>query len=151
MDSITSKVYDASEVFAKTEAKVLRRAARAAPQHPSTHLHLGSAFEAMGMLDSARVEYSTAVELKPGEVRLRFALATALQKLGMYEAAFAQYDTMLELNPDNPLVHHNLAVALFQTGQLERAWTELQEAKRLGGPVNPNLERALSERIGRAP
>lgn len=132
-------------------ASILARAAKAAPDNPGTRLHLGAALESQGKLDSALTQYALSVRLKPGEVRYRFSLATALQKLGRYDAALAQYDTMLELAPDNPLVHHNLAVALFNTGDFQRAWAELQEARNLGGPVNPNLEQVLARRLKLTP
>jgi Flp pilus assembly protein TadD len=132
-------------------ASILARAAKAAPDNPATRLHLGTALESQGKLDSALTQYQLSVRLKPGEVRYRFSLATALQKFGRYDAALAQYDTMLELAPDNPLVHHNLAVALYNTGDIQRAWAELQQAKKLGGPVNPNLEQVLIQRLGRTP
>jgi tetratricopeptide (TPR) repeat protein len=124
-------------------AELLARAVRAEPANPVTHHYLGKAFELRRMPDSALSSFRHAVELAPGRVEYRFSLATALQQLGRYPEALAQYDTMLQLAPDNPLVHHNLAVACYNLGRIADARRELEAARRLGGPVNPQFEQAV--------
>lgn len=125
----------------------LNRATRAEPANPVTRYHLGRLFESRAELEAALEEYRASARLKPGEPKYRFALATVLQKLQRYDAALAQYDTLLLAEADNPLVHHNLAVALYNLGRFDDANRELAAVRRLGGPVNPGLERLLEEKL----
>jgi len=83
---------------------------------------------------------------EPGRVEFRFELATALQQLDNYGPALAQYDTMIQLAPDNPMVRHNYAVALYNVGRLDDARLQLEQARRLGGPVNPRFDSLLRTR-----
>jgi Flp pilus assembly protein TadD len=56
---------------------------------------------------------------------------------------------MIQLAPDNPSVRHNFAVCLYHIGRLDEARIELEEARRLGGPINPKFDSLL--RTGSAP
>jgi Flp pilus assembly protein TadD len=56
---------------------------------------------------------------------------------------------MIQLEPDNPVVRHNYAVALYNVDRLDDARVQLEQARRLGGPVNPRFDSLL--RTGRNP
>ena len=129
--------------------ELLSDAARAEPSNPSTHVYLGRIYERRGQPETAYLEFRKAVALAPGRVEFRFELATALQQLDNYGPALAQYDTMIQLAPENPMVRHNYAVALYNVGRLDDARVQLEQARRLGGPVNPRFDSLL--RTGRKP
>ncbi len=112
---------------------------------PVTHHYIGKTYERRGDLNAARSSYAKAVGLAPGRVEYRFSLATVLQRQKLFDEALAQYDTMVQVAPTNPLVHHNLAVAYYNLGRYDEARAELETARRLGGPVNPQFERAIHE------
>jgi tetratricopeptide (TPR) repeat protein len=128
---------------------LLSDAARADPANPSTHVHLGRLHQRQGRLQAADLEFRKAVALAPGRVEFRFELATNLQQLDNYPQALAQYDTMIQLAPDNPVVRHNYSVCLYNIGRLDDARVQLEEARRLGGPVNPRFDSLL--KAGRSP
>ncbi len=129
--------------------QLLSDAARADPSNPSTHVYLGRINERQGQPETAYLEFSRAVALAPGRVEFRFELATVLQQLNQYPQALAQYDTMIQLAPDNPVVRHNYAVCLYNIGRLDEARTQLEAARRLGGPVNARFDSLLNS--GRRP
>ncbi len=116
---------------------------RADPSNPLTHTYLGRIYERQGHTETAYLEFRKAVALAPGRVEFRFELATTLQELDNYPQALAQYDTMIQLAPDNPVVRHNYAVALYNVGRLGEARAQLEQARRLGGPVNPRFDSLL--------
>jgi Tfp pilus assembly protein PilF len=129
--------------------QLLSDAVRGDPSNPTTHVFLGRIYERRGQLETAGLEFGKAVALAPGRVEFRFELATALQQLNYYPQAIAQYDTMIQLEPDNPVVRHNYAVCLYNVGRLDEARVQLEEARRLGGPINPRFDSLL--RTGRNP
>ena len=129
--------------------QLLSDAVRTEPSNPSNHLFLGRVYESRGQAEDACLQFQKAVGLAPGRVELRFELATALQRLNNYPQALAQYDTMIQLAPDNPVVRHNYAVCLYNVGRLDEARVQLEEARRLGGPINPKFDSTLN--AGRRP
>ena len=129
--------------------QLLSDAARTDPSNPSNHLFLGRIYVRQGQLEAGRAEFRRAVALAPGRVEVRFELAGALQRLDSYPQALAQYDTMIQFAPDNPSVRHNFAVCLYNIGRLDDARVQLEEARRLGGPINPKFDSLL--RTGRNP
>jgi len=124
--------------------QLLSDAVRADPSNPTSHVYLGRAYERRGELEPAFIEFGKAVALSPGRVEFRFELATALQQENRYPEALAQYDTMVQLAPDNPAVRHNFAVCLYNVGRLDDARTQLEAARRLGGPINPRFDSLLN-------
>jgi Flp pilus assembly protein TadD len=124
--------------------QLLSDAARGDPSNPTTHLFLGKIYERRAQLETAYLEFGEAVALAPGRVEFRFELATALQQLDKYREALAQYDTMIQLAPDNPMIRHNYAVCLYNIGRLDDARIQLEEARRLGGPINPRFDSLLN-------
>jgi 4-amino-4-deoxy-L-arabinose transferase-like glycosyltransferase/Tfp pilus assembly protein PilF len=128
--------------------QLLSDAARSDPANPSTHVHLGRLYQSRGRPQTADVEFRKAVALAPGRIEFRFELATNLQQLDSYPQALAQYDTMIRLSPENPVVRHNYAVCLYNIGRLDDARVQLEEARRLGGPVNPRFDSILNRAKG---
>jgi 4-amino-4-deoxy-L-arabinose transferase-like glycosyltransferase len=124
-------------------------AVRADPSDPVSHLQLGKIHLRQGQPEAARSEFRKAIALEPGRAELRFDLASALQLVDSYPQALAQYDTMLQLAPDNPVARHNYAVCLYNLGRLDEARTQLEFARRLGSPINPNFDSLL--RTGQDP
>ena len=70
------------------------------PEWPAAHIRLAKAYEALGELDLARVEYEAAVELE-GEISHRLALAAVCERIGCVDVAIAQYRQVLAIEPDN--------------------------------------------------
>jgi Flp pilus assembly protein TadD len=56
---------------------------------------------------------------------------------------------MIQLEPNNPVVRHNYAVCLYNIGRLDEARVQLEEARRLGGPINPRFDSLINS--GRRP
>jgi Tfp pilus assembly protein PilF len=123
--------------------QLLSDATRAEPDNPVAHHCLGRLYAMQNQTKDAYAEFAKAVSLAPGRVEYRFELATVLQQMQNYGPALAQYDTMIQLAPDNPVVRHNYAVALYNTGHIPEARVQLEEARRLGGPVNPRFDSLL--------
>jgi 4-amino-4-deoxy-L-arabinose transferase-like glycosyltransferase len=123
--------------------QLLSDAVRTEPSNPSNHLFLGRVYERRGQIETAYLEFGKAVALAPGRGEFRFELATTLQQLNRYPQALAQYDTMIRLEPDNPVVRHNYAVCLYNLGRVEDARVQIEEARRLGGPINPRFDSML--------
>ena len=111
---------------------------------PANHLQLGKLYARQGQTDMARAEFRRATALAPDRVEPRFELATSLQLADSHALALAQYDTIMRLAPDNAAAHHNFAVCLYNLGRIEEARTELEAARRLGGPVNPRFDSLLN-------
>lgn len=117
------------------------------PTDPAMHYHHGRSLEHYDRVDEALAAYRRSAEMNPAEPKYRFAVGTALQRLGRFEAALAVYDTLLFISPASAPVHHNRAVALYNLHRYPEAATELEAARRLGGPVNPEFERQLRSRL----
>jgi Flp pilus assembly protein TadD len=50
----------------------------------------------------------------------------------------------MQIDPDNPVAHHNSAVCLYNLGRLDEARAQLEEARRLGGAINPRFDSLLN-------
>jgi 4-amino-4-deoxy-L-arabinose transferase-like glycosyltransferase len=123
---------------------LLTDAVKSEPGSPVAHAYLGRLYQMRRQPENAYLQFRDAVRQAPGRVEYRFELATCLQQLQNYDAALAQYDTMIQLEPRNPKVRHNYAVALYNRGRLAEARVQLEQARSLGGPVNPKFDSLLN-------
>jgi aspartate beta-hydroxylase len=76
--------------------ELLRRAARAAPQDPSTQHHLGRALDAAGDRAAAVAAHACAVRAAPESYLLRLYLGASLERSGESDAAVLQYARALQ-------------------------------------------------------
>ena len=76
--------------------ELLHRAIAAAPNDPTSHHHLGRAYESAGDFAKAVDEHAAAVRLEPAFFVPRLHLATCLERLGKQEQAVVQYKRALD-------------------------------------------------------
>ena len=75
---------------------LLQQAITAAPGDPTSHHHLGRAYESAANLAKAADEYGAAVRLEPVFFVARLQLAVCLERLGQAEQAVVQYKRALD-------------------------------------------------------
>ena len=75
------------------------------------------------------------------------ALGSAYFRTGRLSDAEREYKATIAADGRAGEAHSNLAVVYFETGRFSDAAASLQSAKRSGFKVNPELERAIRERV----
>ncbi|XXG66099.1 hypothetical protein AAC387_Pa05g3645 [Persea americana] len=95
---------------------------------PQTHVNLGIALEAEGMVLGACEHYREAAILCPAHFRALKLLGSALFGVGEYRAAEKALEEAIFLRPDFADAHCDLGSALHTVGEDERAIQEFQKA-----------------------
>eukprot|EP00268_Persea_americana_P035336 TRINITY_DN3487_c0_g2_i2.p1 TRINITY_DN3487_c0_g2~~TRINITY_DN3487_c0_g2_i2.p1 ORF type:complete len:796 (+),score=159.04 TRINITY_DN3487_c0_g2_i2:490-2877(+) len=95
---------------------------------PQTHVNLGIALEAEGMVLGACEHYREAAILCPAHFRALKLLGSALFGVGEYRAAEKALEEAIFLRPDYADAHCDLGSALHAMGEDERAIQEFQKA-----------------------
>ncbi|HOJ13171.1 MAG TPA: tetratricopeptide repeat protein [Deltaproteobacteria bacterium] len=143
---------------ADNAVEVLRRATTLNPSSTRAHLFLGNALVLAGRPNDATEEYSTVLELDPGNEDARRSIAaigalsgaqagvrghagldedgfaalasSARRKArsGDYEGALKELECMLEIRPGDPETLYNVSCALARLGRLDEAMDRLEEA-----------------------
>ena len=75
-----------------------------------------------------------------------FALGSAYFRSGRLRDAEIEYKATIASDSKSGEAHSNLAVVYLETGRFADAHTSLQNAKKTGFKVNPQLERAIQEK-----
>jgi tetratricopeptide (TPR) repeat protein len=102
--------------------------ALAQPRHPEPFLQLGASLLKLGRAREAVEALQTAVDLAPGNARIRMALGNALGAAGRPEAALKRYDEALALWPAYSEAQTNAGNLLFQSGRLQEALSRYDRA-----------------------
>ncbi|PKU25969.1 tetratricopeptide repeat protein [Telmatospirillum siberiense] len=95
----------------------LERAADAAPSSPEPHMHLGSAYQALGQPDRAMLALVIATNLQgvmihPDDVQAWFQLGVTFSQADRHQAAAAAFRHALVLQPAFAEIHNNLGISL---------------------------------------
>jgi spermidine synthase len=104
------------------------------PNNPNNFLALrmlGESHATLRQFDAAARAYSSAVEIRRADARVRRGLARALFKQGEYTAAIEQYRIELEYRPDSAAIHTELAMVLNAAGDRAASQHHLETAIRL--------------------
>jgi tetratricopeptide (TPR) repeat protein len=108
----------------------LDRRVRLAPNDPSAHLQLGSAYLEQDRIDDAFDELVLAVLLEPGNAEAHAAIGRIHLDAGRHGEAVAALRHALGLNPDDHAARYALATALRQAGDVAGAARELDVFER---------------------
>ncbi|HEY6290712.1 MAG TPA: tetratricopeptide repeat protein [Terriglobia bacterium] len=99
--------------------------------------------------EQAQQEYQKALQVRPQDPGLQFALGYVLTRQGKWKEAAAEYKAIAASEPGDPAAHSNLGVALKQAGDLEGAIREYRRALALdpdSAAVHEDLAAALDEK-----
>jgi len=124
-----------------------QEAVRIFPGYADARSNLGVVLDAKGRTEEAILEYQAAVGIDPGNPQVRNNLGSALAKQGRLDEAILEFRSAIRARPDYRQARGNLARALFATNRFADAWQEIQESRRLGLDVPPDLLRDLSARM----
>jgi Flp pilus assembly protein TadD len=128
-----------------------QEAVRLYPGYPDAHSNLGVVLAAKGRTEEAIQEYRDALALDSDDPQVRNNLGSALAKLGRMDEAILEFRAAVRARPDYRMARGNLARALFATSRYADCWKEIQESRRLGLDVPPELLQDLSARMPEPP
>jgi tetratricopeptide (TPR) repeat protein len=109
-----------------------------------THIFLGQKLAAGNKMDTALLEFATAVNLDPASAPAWRFLASALNESGQTDKALQSAGRAVELDPTNAAGHYVLSAILARQGQMPQAIGEAQRAVELG-PEDLSVHRFWSE------
>lgn len=72
----------------------------------------GTVYSAQGETEKAIADFSTAIDILPGDVDSRFNRANSYRRIGEYRRAIADYSICVGLSPTYAQAHNNLAALL---------------------------------------
>jgi len=121
-----------------------QEAVRFGPGFADAHSNMGVVLAALGRTEEAIQKYEDALAIDPDDSQVHNNLGSALAKLGRMDEAIREFRSAVVSRPDYRMARANLARALFATDRLADAWKEIQESRRLGLEVPPDLLRDLS-------
>jgi tetratricopeptide (TPR) repeat protein len=94
-----------------------RQAVALAPDHPFTHLNLGTSLYQMGDAAGALAEFETAVRLMPGLAKAQYGIGIVQEAAGRDAEAVAAFKKAVDDEPTLVEAHMSLADALRRTGR----------------------------------
>jgi tetratricopeptide (TPR) repeat protein len=97
------------------------------PKFTAAHYNRGVAYQAMGDVYAAEVDYRNALALEPGFVSARSNLGNALLAMGEVESAMHHYELAIATAPHEAEARFNRAHALLLTGRWEEGWKEYEQ------------------------
>jgi spermidine synthase len=109
----------------------LVRAAAASPESPNTHLVLGDAYRAAGLLAAAEVAYRRALELDPNLAPAWSGLGSCRLAADDADGARTALEAAVRLAPEDAIARSNLGTASLRLGDLSAAEMAFREAARL--------------------
>jgi protein O-mannosyl-transferase len=92
------------------------------------HSMLGSAFLEKGLLEEAKTEFVSALDINSGYATPVYGLGKVLIKQGKDDEAIDLFRQRLEFSPNDPVAHHFLASLLQRQKKLDEAVTHLEKA-----------------------
>jgi len=116
-------------------------AIEAAPNDPRLYFNRGLLLSKYMHQDKKAIrDFTRTIELAPSYVRAYLNRALAYDFLGEYQKAVGDYNTIVKLDPQAISFIISLrAEALFKSGQIEEALNDIEEAKKLGVSLEPDL------------
>lgn len=109
----------------------LVRAAAASPESPNTHLVLGDAYRAAGLLAAAEVAYRRALELDTNLAPAWSGLGSCRLAADDAEGARTALEAAVRLAPEDAIARSNLGTASLRLGDLSAAEMAFREAARI--------------------
>lgn len=103
------------------------------PKFTAAHYNRGVAYQAMGDVHAAKVDYRNALELEPSFVSARSNLGNALLAMGEVESAMHHYELAIATAPHEAEARFNRAHALLLTGRWVEGWTEYEQRWNMPG------------------
>ena len=91
------------------------------PNSLVAHGGLGMAYLERGMLNEARQEFETAIQLYPNDAKSYYNLGLVYHEKGNLEKAVENFSRSVTLNPDLTRAHYNLATLYAQQGAMDLA------------------------------
>jgi tetratricopeptide (TPR) repeat protein len=113
--------------------RVLRIAAKLAPNDARLRRTLGAAYRLNLKLDEAAQEYRAAIKLEPEDKRAHYELANLERGRGAYTEAVKLYRRQLEIEPQHAGALKGLALARLAEGKDAEAAEALKQAAAAGG------------------
>ena len=101
----------------------------------------------LGNFDEAEKCYRKALEINESFVESWINLSTILIEKGLFKEAISALEKAKTFAPENAVIYNNLAVAYYYLRDKESALKNLNLAKEMGYPVNPELERMINETL----
>ena len=101
---------------------------RKSPNKVRGHHNMAVAYQELGRLDKAIVEYKTALSLKPDDADAHMNLGLGYQDLGRVDEARQEFKTALALKPDDADFHNHVGTVFQKQGHLEEAMQEYKTA-----------------------
>ncbi len=103
-------------------------------------LNRGGAYQSLGRLDEALLDFDEAIALNPRNPLLYHVRATLHYEMSNLEFAINDLDEAIRLNPSDPSLFSNRAIVHADSGDLSKAIRDYNEAVRLD-PTNPTFYR----------
>ena len=91
------------------------------PNIPLLHNISGACNSALGEIDSAKISFNKAIELKPDYDEAYFNLGVAFHQTGQLGEALNSYERAISIKHAYPTAHNNLGLIALSQGQLDNA------------------------------
>lgn len=108
------------------------------------HMQMGTRYLEMGMLDVAKVNLETALNLDSGNGEIHNAMGVFYEHIKEYNLAAEQYEIAANKSPDNFGIKSNYGRFLCERGQFDKGMAVLQQA--LDAPMNNRQWYALTSK-----
>ena len=109
----------------------------------------GKACVRAGRMQEGLRDLDQAVALKPEYAEAFWNRGNVYAAADRYAEAIGDYTRAIAINPGYAAAYVNRAVAYYRVKEFARALSDVRAAQRLGGRVNPDFLRLLSEAAGR--
>jgi tetratricopeptide (TPR) repeat protein len=116
------------------------------PENAVAHNNLGKIYLDRGKIEEAQSEFRTALRINPQYADAYINTGTVYFKGGGLEAAISAWKKALEIEPRGAVAHNNLAIAYYKKNQTDLARNHLDQALRLGYPVDPRVRQLIQGR-----
>ena len=123
-----------------------RRALLLQPENAVAHNNLGKIYLDRGKIEEARSEFRTALRVNPNYADAHINIGSVYFKNGGLEAAISAWKKALEIEPRGAVAHNNLAIAYYKKNRIDLARKHLDQALRLGYPVDPRVRELIQAR-----
>jgi tetratricopeptide (TPR) repeat protein len=117
------------------------------PQKARPYMQRGDAYLDAGFIDSAILDYTTAIRLAPSLVIGYYNRGNAYSAKDCLDEAIKDYNKALELNPKFAKAYHNRAAAYFCKKEYQKSREDLNRVENLRYPCKPELVKALQESL----
>lgn len=129
----------------------LSKATELAPSRPDYWLTLGKLLQRLDRCAEAAADFSQAIGLQPGNPDAYLSRGLCFRRIGRWDEAISDFTRVIELAPQFVAAYSNRALCFYDAKQFDRAWTDVRSVQSLGGQLDPEFIRRLSDATGAAP